>query len=49
VNGIFSQFGHKGFIFGRKWALRGETPSHLCPSLPLHSLLILSFSFTFDA
>jgi hypothetical protein len=22
MNGIFSQFGHRGFIFGRKWALK---------------------------
>src|SRR4030042_1675510 len=28
---------------------RGETFFSLCPSLPLHSLLILSFGFAFDA
>jgi hypothetical protein len=50
MNGIFSQFRHRRFFSRRKSVrLRGETSFNLCPSLPLQSLLILSFGFAFDA
>src|SRR4030043_27729 len=47
--GSFLSSGIEDFSFEENGWLRGETSFRLFPSLPLQSLLILSFGFAFDA